>query len=313
MDWFVGIDVSQDLLVVAVNGQPDTTQVSNNRAGRKALRRHLQTLKPTRIVVEGTGGLERPVVAELQEAGLPIVVANPARVRKLAGALGQLAKTDPIDAAVIARFAAVVDLPQPVVRTANECRLQELGARRAQLVADKQAEGCRAGRMGQVVQPSITRKLKWLTQEITRLDRDLAKLVAGDAHLAAKAAIVRSAPGVGPTVLATLLGQLPELGTLSHKQLAALVGVAPMAHQSGRHDGARHITGGRRPVRNALFIAALVATRCDPMMRAVRAQLATRLTSTKAILIACAHKLLTILNAMVRDGTVWSPPTLPIA
>jgi transposase len=309
----VGIDVSQDLLVVAVHGQSDTTQVSNNRTGRKTLRRHLRALKPTRIVVEGTGGLERPVVVELQEAGLPIVVANPGRVRKLAGALGRVAKTDPIDAAVIAQFAAVVDLPQPVARTANERRLHELAVRRAQLVADKQAEGCRAGRMGEVVQPSIARKCKWLTQEIARLDRALAKLLATDGELAAKAAIVRSAPGVGPTVLATVLGQLPELGQLSHKQLAALVGVAPMANQSGRHDGARHITGGRRTVRNALFIAALVASRCDPMMRAFRARLATRLRSTKAILIACAHKLLTILNAMVRDGTVWAaqPPTSP--
>lgn len=308
MAGFVGIDVSQDLLVVAVHGQTGTTEVANNRQGHRALRRQLRPLKPTRIVVEGTGGLERPLVAELQEAGLPIVVANPARVRNLAGALGQRAKTDPIDAAVIAHFAAVVDLPQPVVRSANERTLQELVSRRAQLVADQQREQCRAGRMSAVGQRSIARMQQGRTRELARLERAIAKVIARDPHLAAKAAIVRSMPGVGPVIAAVLLGQLPELGTLNHKQLAALVGVAPMANQSGRHDGSRHITGGRRSVRNALYLAAMVASRHNPVLRAFRQHLARRQSSTKAILIACARKLLTMLNAMVRDGAMWSPP-----
>lgn len=307
MSVFVGIDVSQDTLVVAVHDVPGTTVFANNRTGRAAVRRQLQKLAPTRIVVEGTGGLERPLVESLSDAGLPIVIANGARVRQLAQGLGQLAKTDPIDAAIIARFAAVAELPTPVRRSANERAVRELVTRRQQLVALNQGEGCRAGRMAKGVQASIRRLRTVLDQEIARLDRQIATLIAADPQLAAKDALLRSMTGVGPVIAATLLGQLPELGTLSHKQLAALAGVAPIANESGRHAGHRHIRGGRAAVRRALYMGGLVASKHNPVLIAFRARLESRNPAKKSVIIACAHKLLTILNAMLRDGTMWDP------
>ncbi len=303
---YVGIDVAQQTLVLAVHNQPGVTIYGNNRSDRSRLRTGLRSLQPARIVVEGTGGLERPLVAELQDAGLPIVIANGARVRKLAEGLGCLAKTDPIDAAVIARFAAVAELPEPVNRTTNERALQALVTRREQLVAQRQAEGCRAERTPPGIQESIARIQRALTKEITRLDRRITALMGTDPLLAAKAALLQSMPGVGAVVAATLLGHLPELGRLSPKQLAALVGVAPMTNQSGRRDGLRHIRGGRAPVRRVLYIAALSASQHNPVIRTFRQRLETRNPSKNATLIACAHKLLTILNAMMRDGTVWN-------
>jgi transposase len=271
------------------------------------LGRQLRTLAPQRIVVEGTGGLERPLVETLRDAGLPIVIANGARVRQLAEGFGQLAKTDPLDAAVIARFAAVVELPEPVQRSANERALRDLVTRRAQLVELSQGEGCRADRMAKGVQASIRRLRTVLDREIARLDREIATLIAADPLLAAKAALLRSVPGVGPVIAATLLAQLPELGQLGHKQLAALAGVAPFASQSGRARARRHIRGGRGPVRRALYLAAMVAGKHNPVIAAFRSRLDASHKPKKTALIACAHKLLTILNAMLRDGTRWNP------
>jgi transposase len=275
------------------------------------LRTRLRSLHPRRIVVEGTGGLERPLVAELADAGLPIVVANGARVRHLAEGLGVLAKTDPIDATVIARFAAVAELPEPVNRSANERDLQELVTRREQLVAQRQAEGCRSARTTPRLQASMARIARALTKEIAWVERQITRLIERDAQLAAKAALLQSMPGVGAIVAATLLAQLPELGRLSNKQLAALAGVAPMANQSGRRDGPRRIRAGRAPARRALYLAALSASRFNPVITAFRQRLATRNPHKKATLIACAHKLLTILNAMLRDGTMWNPEVHP--
>jgi transposase len=307
MSGYVGIDVAQDTLVLAVYQVPGVTVFGNNRTDRKRLRRQLHQLAPTRIVVEGTGGLERPLVEELQERALPVVIANPQRVRAFATGTGQLAKTDPLDAAVIAHFAAVVDLPIPVVRSANERELQALIHRRDQLKGDRQAEGCRQTRLPQSVQASVARMDKHLAKELERIEQRMAKLLASDPDLAATATRLCTVPGVGRQTAAVLLGELPELGQLTHKQIAALAGLAPFAVQSGRQRGSGQIRGGRPRVRKALYMAALVASKHNPVLRAFRQRLETAGKSTKVILIACARKLLTMLNAMLRDGTDWNP------
>lgn len=307
MSVYIGIDVAQDTLVLAVHQVPGVTVFGNNRTDRKRLRRHVQRLAPTRIVVEGTGGLERPLVEELQERALPVVIANPQRVRAFATSIGQLAKTDPLDAAVIAQFAAIVDLPIPVARSANERELQALIHRRDQLKAERQAEGCRQTRLPQSVQASVERMSKHLAKEVARIDRQIAKLLDGDPGLAVTATRLATVPGVGVQTAAVLLGDLPELGQLNRQQIAALAGLAPFAVQSGRHRGRGQIRGGRPRVRNALYMAALVGCRHNPVLRAVRQRLEAAGKPKKVILIACARKLLTILNAMQRDGTDWNP------
>ncbi len=304
---YVGIDVAQDTLVVAVHGISGTTTYANNRRGRSALRRQLTKLHPTQIVVEGTGGLERALVEELGDAGLPIRTANPARVRRLADGLGQLAKTDPLDAAVIAHFAAIVELPEPINRRANERDRQALVRRRAQLVEQRQGEACRSGRLPTAVAGSLKRMQTALNREIARLERDITQLIAADPVLSAKVAILQSVPGVGPVIAAGLVGLLPELGQLGPKQLAALVGLAPFAAQSGHRDGVRHIRGGRGEVRKLLYLAALTACRHNHVIATFRARLDARKKPTKQALVAAARKLLTILNAMLRDGVMWQP------
>jgi transposase len=305
MKTYVGIDVAQDTLVVAVHGVRGTTTHANNRRSRSALRRQLTKLHPTQIVVEGTGGLERALVEELSDAGLPVRTANPARVRRLAEGVGQLAKTDPLDATVIAHFAAIVELPKPVNRSANERDLQAVVRRRAQLVEQRQAETCRSGRLPKAVADSLKRMQATLNREIARLDRRIAQLIAADPVLSAKAAILQSMPGVGLVIAAGLLGLLPELGHLGHKQLAALVGLAPYAAQSGSRDGTRHIRGGRGEVRRLLYLAALTACRHNPVIATFRARLDAHNKPKKQVLIAAARKLLSILNAMLRDGAMW--------
>jgi transposase len=307
MTTYVGIDVAQDTLVLAIHQVPGVTIFGNNRPDRKRLGRQLHRLAPTRIVVEGTGGLERPLVQELQDRALPVVIANPQRVRAFATGTGQLAKTDPLDAAVIAHFAAIVDLPIPVSRSANERDLQALMQRRDDLKGFSQAEGCRQQRLPTTVQASLQRMGTQLTKELGRIDQQIAKLLAADPDLAAKATRLRTMPGVGPQTAATLLAALPELGQLTRKQIAALAGLAPFAVQSGRHRGTGQIRGGRPLVRKALYMAALVGSRHNPVLRAFRQRLEAAGKPTKVILIACARKLLTMLNAMLRDGSDWNP------
>lgn len=304
---YVGIDVAQDTLVVAIHQAPGVTVSGNNRTDRKRLCRQLRQVAPTRIVVEGTGGLERPLVEELQDRALPVVIANPQRVRAFATGTGQLAKTDPLDAAVIAHFAAIVDLPVPVSRRANERALQALVHRRDDLKAFAQAEGCRQQRLPKAVQASLDRMGRQVTKELHRLEQQMATLLSSDPGLAANAARLRTTPGVGLQTAVVLLSELPELGQLTHKQITALVGLAPFAVQSGRHRGAGQIRGGRPRVRKALYLAALVGCRHNPVLRAFRQRLEAAGKPTKVILIACAHKLLIMLNAMLRDGVDWNP------
>ena len=303
----VGIDVAQDTLVLAIHAQAGTTTYANTPGDRAKLRRRLQRLQPASIVVESTGGLERPLVEALHQATLPIATVNPRKIRHFALATGKLAKTDPIDAAVIAHFAATVTLPPSVHRSANERIVQARVHRRAQLQDDLQAEGCRKARAPKVVHASIERVMRLLAKEIAQLDAQIAAGIAADPQLAAKAQLLTAVPGVGPGLLAALLAELPELGQLSRNQIAALAGVAPYDVQSGTHRGHSQIRGGRPLLRKALYLAMLSAARHNPLLRPLRERLRARSKSTKVILIACARKLLTILNAMLRDGTCWNP------
>lgn len=304
---FVGIDVARDTLVMAVYQEPHTSGYPNTAAGHRQLIRRLRHLQPARIVVEGSGGLERQLVTALQARQLPIVVGNPRQIRDFARGTGHLAKTDPLDAVVIAHFAAVVDQPEPVRRSANERALQTLVERRRQVVHLRSAEKCRRDRAAAHVLPSIARLLAALETEISRLEQDIATLIARDPELRRKTVALRSVPGIGPIIAATLVGELPELGALSRQQIAALVGVAPYTNQSGLFKGRGSIGGGRAAVRAALYQGAITAVRCNPLIKPFYARLTTNHKPHKVTIVACEHKLLTILNALMRDGAMWNP------
>jgi transposase len=260
------------------------------------------------VVVEATGGLEDDVVAALADAALPVALVNPRQTREFARATGRLAKTDRIDAAALARFAEAVR-PAPRARPAAEAaRLRELVERRRDVVAMRVAERNRRHRAAAAVRGRIDAHLGWLAAEQAALDREIAAAVATDADLRARVALLRSAPGVGPVLAATLVAQVPELGALGGKQAAALVGVAPFNRDSGAQRGRRLVWGGRAGVRAVLYMAALAAVRHNPVLRAFHARLCAAGKTPKVALVACMRKLLVALNAMARDGACWSPP-----
>jgi transposase len=305
---FVGIDVSQAHLdwVVRPAGQPQRT--AKEAAAIDTLIGQLQQQAPTLIVMEATGGLEWPVAAALAVAGLPVAVVNPRQVRRFAEATGQLAKTDRLDAAVLAHFAEAI---RPPVRRLPDAQTQALSAlltRRRQLLEMLTAEKNRLLRASAVVQPRLEAHITWLTQELADLDGDLGQAVQASPIWCAKEALLRSVPGVGPVLARTLLFELPELGCLTSKQLAKLVGVAPLNRDSGRQQGKRQIWGGRSTIRSALYMGSLAATRYNPVIKRYYQRLLTAGKPKKVALVACMHKLLTILNAMLKHNTAWQPP-----
>jgi transposase len=302
---FIGIDVASTELVVAVRPTGDQWSVPNDDAGVTELVRRLRPLHPTLVVLEATGGYERAAVAALAAAGLPVVVANPRQVRDFARATGQLAKTDQVDAAILALFAERIHPePRPLADEATQA-LHAVLARRRQLLEMLVAERNRLPHAAPPVRRDVQAHIHWLERRVRELDRDLDAQIQRSPVWRAKENLLRSAPGVGPVVSRTLLGALPELGTLTHKELAALAGLAPRARDSGRWRGHRHITGGRAAVRAALYMAALVATRHNPTIRPFYERLLAAGKPKKVALTACMHKLLTILNAMVHSNTVW--------
>jgi transposase len=306
----IGIDVAQDELVLAVRPTGETGVWTNDEAGWTALIARVCPLRPVRIVLEGTGGLEYGIAAALADAHLPVVIANPGQVRAFARGLGQLAKTDAVDAALLAHFAEVVEPPIRLGADAAHRELRALVVRRRQLRNQCVAERHRATRAAAIVQPSIAQHVTFLTGMIDELTQQIAVALTLDPTMAATATLLRSAPGVGAVVAATLIAELPELGQLDAKQIAALAGVAPMTHQSGRRPATAAIRGGRRPVRTVLYLAAISAVRCSATYRAMFDRLVARHPSKKKAYLACAHKLLIHLNAMVRDGAFWHEPPL---
>jgi transposase len=303
---FVGVDVAKATLEVAIRPTGDQWSAANDEAGIAALVGRLRPLAPTLIVLEATGGFETAVVAALAAAGLAVVVANPRQVRDFAKATGQLAKTDALDAQVLALFAERVrPEPRPLLDEAAR-GLDALLTRRRQLLEMRTAEQNRLGfAAAGAVRRDITQHIHWLERRLRDVDSDLEQVIRTSPVWRAKEDLLRSVPGVGPVVSRTLLGELPELGRLTHRQIAALVGVAPRACDSGTLRGKRIVWGGRAPVRAALYMAALVASRCNPVIRAFYARLRAAGKPAKVALVACMRKLLTIMNAMVRNGTRW--------
>jgi transposase len=302
---FVGIDVAKATLECAVVPTRDAWQLPNEDAAFPALVSRLRALAPERVVLEATGGFEHGVVAALAAAGLPVVVANPRQVRDFGRACGELAKTDRIDAALLALFAARV---QPEVRGLPSEAAQLLDAlltRRRQLLEMLTAERNRLGFARGRVRRDIDQHVRWLQKRLKDVDRDLEAAVQASPVWRATEDLLRTVPGVGRILSCTLIGELPELGQLTRKQIAALVGVAPHARDSGTLRGKRMIWGGRAPIRAVLYMAALVATKFNPVIRAFYQRLRLAGKPAKVAITACMRKLLTILNAMMRSGEPW--------
>ena len=303
---FVGIDVAKDSLAVASVPAGLTLSVPNSREGRQDLIKALKSHSVALVVLEATGGYERPVAFDLLDAGFTTVVANPRQVRDFARGLGELAKTDPIDAVVLARFAQLVQPKPRPAATPEEADLAELVSRRRQLVNTLTQETNRLAmaRLRQV-RRSIKKHISMLEREICSLDDEISRLIRADETLARKDDILRSTPGVGPNTSAMLLAHLPELGHLNRQQVAALAGVAPWDVSSGRWKGQSSIWGGRADVRSVLYMAALTARRSNPAIRAFAQRLESQGKAFKIVITACMRKLLVILNSMLRSNTKW--------
>jgi transposase len=305
---FVGIDVAKTECVVAVRPTGATWTVPQTAAGWARLAARLRRLAPTLILCEATGGLELPLAGVLAAAGLPLAIVNPRQVRDFAKATGLRAKTDPLDAAVLAHFAeAIRPVPRPVPDATTQT-LAALVTRRRQLVEMVTAEENRLGSAPSALRARLQAHLRWLRRELAALDSDLDRTIRSHPAWRVQDELLQSTPGVGPTLSATLLGGLPELGSLGRGPIAALVGVAPWARDSGTYRGARRCWGGRADVRAVLYMATLAAVRCNPVLRAFYQRLLAAGKLKKVALVACMRKLLTILNAMVKTQTPWAPP-----
>ena len=304
---FAGIDVAKERLDLALRPSGTVRTVAYDAAGISGLVSELQSLEPSAVVLESTGGLELPLASALAAASLPVVVVNPRQVRDFAKATGRLAKTDALDAQVIAHFAEAV---RPAIRPLPDSDTQELhslNARRTQVVEMLVAEKNRLGRAGQAVRPRIRAHVEWLEQELKDLDRGLRDMLRRSPVWREQDDLLRSVPGVGPQLSVTLLADLPELGALGRRQIAALAGVAPMNRDSGTMRGRRTVSGGRGRVRTVLYMGALVASQHNPVIRSFYQRLLAAGKTKKLALTACMRKLLTILNSMMKSGQRWNP------
>ena len=302
---FVGLDIAKTDFVGGCRPDNAAWTAPNDAPGITATVDRMCAVAPTLIVLEATGGDETPLVAALAAAGLPVVVANPRQVRDFAKATGQLAKTDRLDAQLLALVAERVHpTPRPLPDAAVQ-HLEGLMTRRRQLLDMVTAARHRLEHASASIRRNITAHLRWLERRVAAVDRDLGDTIQKSPVWRAKENLLRTVPGIGPVVSRTLLADLPELGRLNRKQIAALVGVAPLARDSGTLRGKRTVWGGRAPVRAVLDMGALVATRRHPVLRAFYGRLVEAGTPKKVALIACMRKRLTILNAMMRTNTTW--------
>lgn len=307
MSLFVGIDVSQDFLDIHVRPTKDIGRIANNPLGHQQVLALLPTpSEVVRVVLEATGGLEAPVAAVLATAGYPVAIVNPRQVRDFARATGLRAKTDTLDAEILAFFADAIrpdvrPLPSPELE-----KLRELLDRRGQLLQMRTAESNRLGSTTQkAVHKDLEAHIAWLEKRIKSVEEQIDRLIAENLQWKATDELLRSIPGIGPQTSRSLLGQLPELGQLDRRRLASLVGLAPMCHDSGHHKGLRRIVGGRAHIRRSLYMAALAAIRHDSYFRGFYARLRGCGKLAKVALIAVARKLLSVANAVVRDKKPW--------
>lgn len=303
---FVGIDVSKKQLDVHVRPSGEAFVVARDAEGLAMLVERLRSLGVHLVVLEATGGFETTAAAAIAAAQLPLAVVNPRQIRDFARAIGRLAKTDTLDAEVIARFAEAVRPETRPIATEEAQALGELVARRRQLLEMIVAE---TNRRRHLTQPrlirGLDRHLKALQLELSELEQDLDDQIRGSPVWREKEDLLRSAPGIGPTTARVLIAELPELGSLDRRKIAALVGLAPINRDSGVMRGARHIAGGRAIVRSALYMATVAATRHNPLIGSFYKRLRAVGKPAKVALVAAAHKLLTILNAMLRENTAW--------
>ena len=303
---FAGIDVSKGRLDVALSSADEWSE-SNEEAGIRALVQRLQQTSPELVVLEATGGFETAVAAALDRANLSVVIVNPRQVRDFARATGRLAKTDRIDARILALFAERVrPAPKPLPDEDAQA-LDALLTRRRQVIEMLTAEKNRFGAAPVVLRKGIREHIRYLERQLKGVDSEISERIRQSPLWRAKEDLLRSVPGVGPVLSRTLIAELPELGNLSHKEIASLVGVAPLARDSGMLRGKRLVWGGRAPVRACLYMAALVASRRNPVIRAFYLRLRGAGKPPKLALTACMRKLLVILNAMVRANSAWNP------
>ena len=303
---FVGIDISKQRLDVALVPGDEYWGVSNDEQGLASLAERLKEKEPELIVLEATGGLEVAVAGELASAGLAVVVVNPRQCRDFARATGMLAKTDKLDARMLARFAEAV---RPQIRPIKDEKAQELAAlvaRRRQLVGMLAMEKNRLARASRGVRNDIEAHIKWLKNRLEKIEQDLEKAIKGSSIWREKDDLLKSVPGVGPVLSMTLLASLPELGELNRKKIAALVGLAPLNRDSGTFRGHRSVWGGRVHVRNALYMSTVASIRFNPVIRTFYHRLRDAGKPQKVAIVACMRKLLLILNAIVKNQTPWN-------
>ena len=303
---YVGVDVCKDRLDVGAWPSEETFSESNDAKGIVRLAKSLAKAKPKIVVLESTGRLEVPLALELGEKAVPYRIVNPRQVRDFARAMGLLAKTDRIDALVLARWAESAKVEPKPLPDAERRELRALVMRRLQLIEFKVAEENRLqGETVPRVRKSVKSSIAWLTRQIKQLDTDLDRTIKGSPTFSEQSELIQSVPGVGTNTANMIQACLPELGTLNRRGIAALVGVAPLNRDSGKSRGRRFCWGGRAEVRSALYMAALVASRYNPVIKAIYKRLKAKGKPAKVALVACMRKLLVILNAMVRDQAPW--------
>jgi transposase len=304
---YVGIDVAKEHLDVAFGSEASPERIAYTAEALKPLLERLQALPAVQVIVEATGGLEARLLAELWAAKLAVARINPQRVREFAKASGRLAKTDRLDARLLAQFGAALQPAATPLPSADAQTLAALVSRRRQVVDMRTMEHNRRLSAPQALHGRIDQHLAWLDAEIAALEQEISDFIRQTPGWAEKDALLESVPGVGQVTARTLLAEMPELGTIDRKKIAALVGVAPFNHDSGRLRGKRFIQGGRYAVRSVLYMAALSATRFNPTIRVFYEHLLAAGKDKKVAIVACMRKLLTILNAMVRDNKTWQP------
>jgi transposase len=311
---FIGIDVSKELLEVAVHKSNYHFRCPNKAKKFASLVAELIALQPARIVLEATGGLERPLLQTLAASNLPVVLVNPRQARDFARALGLLAKTDRLDARVLAHFAAAVEPPLRPVKTADETELDALMGRRNQLTDMLGAEKNRRGSAAtKAARADVEAHIEWLEQRLKALDKQIKEHLKRSDAWQQKSKILQSVKGIGFVTSVTLMADCPELGQLNRHQIAKLVGVAPLNRDSGKQRGTRHIFAGRGQVRAKLYMATLTAIRFNPVIKAFYQRLINRNKLKKVAIVACMRKLLTIINVMVRDNKPWKIQTQSVS
>jgi transposase len=306
--FFVGIDVAKDKLDLARTDTPGKVRTfDNDAAGIKSLIDSLRQPAPALIVIESTGGIERPLLDALLDASLPVALVNPGNVRHFAQGLGKLAKTDAIDAFVLANFARLAEPRLSVKRPEKQVELEALVTCRRQLIASRTEQtNRRSATRSKTAIKALDAVLKTLKEQIDDLDEQIRKLIDSDDDLSSIDKLLQSVPGVGPTLSSTLLCELAELGTVDRQTISALAGVAPFNDDSGKQQGRRSIHGGRGDVRSVLYMAAVSAIRVNPVIKAFADRLKTAGKAGKVTIVACMRKLLVILNAMIRHRLTWS-------